>query len=1809
MSMEILYFIALGKESRVRGCLNGGVHVDAGNHRNERPLFFAAKHGNESILKMLLKTGADPNLQNDGGLTALMAASDHGHNECVKDLLRWGALWRLKELKGLTPLSRITRLRNIAFKDTTPIQTSDIKADPSKSARSVDVFHIFSLKDCIVYNTKYLAKIQLRPSYNNNRVSKKEDDDFLEKEYRMLRSLVHPHIIMSHFISISSERKFNILITEPMSYGNLYHVLYDKKKSLQTKLVKMATDGILKALVYLTTKSIIHNFINSSSVYFTRGWVAKLGNFEHALLDGENPKRAMSSASEKYHFPYMAPELHLYDDSLPSSASDVYSFGCLVWEMYGLRRPWSWLERTEIVCLAQVKHPITLPMSTCWPESIKTIIEIATKQRPFQRPTFRTLYSDVFRPLIESENGAILKSCNADDSSQIEFEKLEGSYISESGRRRHGVIDPTSRSVAMLQRANPSGIKTHCQSHCLCASHQANVPAIRVLDSATFSSEHVVNIVNVDSVEETTTFQEAAFQRKSTIKPKRNQSAARKEIFSVDPKPIAQRTSIKPPARDQLFTPESHISSKSKEMMALEPDLNSKRKSINTNRQDEPIKSSTRKSIRPVVHDETFELDARQTRKSIMPALNEEIFEPEARQTPQRRSIRPLAHEETFEQDAARQTPTRKSIRPPTHDETFEPEARQTPQRRSIRPLAHEETFEQDTARLTPTRKSIRPPTHDETFEPEARQTPQRRSIRPLAHEETFEPDTDRQTPTRNSIRPPVHDESFEPEARQTSHRRSIRPPTHVETFEPDTDRLTPNRRSIRPHTHEETFEPDTARQTPTRNSIRPPVHDESFEPEARQTSHRRSIRPPTHVETFEPDTDRLTPNRKSIRPSIHAESFEPEARQTPQRRSIRPPTHEETFELDTARQTPTRNSIRPPVHDESFEPEARQTSHRRSIRPPTHEETFELDTDRLTPNRKSIRPSIHAESFEPEVRQTSHRRSIRPPTHDETFEPEGRQTPQRRLIRPPAHEEAFEPDAARQTPNRKPTRPPTHDETFEPEVRQTPQRRSIRPPAHEETLVSNAKQEPHRKSIRPPTHEETFEQEAVQTPHRKSARPPAQEETFEPERIIMDKRRSIRPSAHEETLDEPKHRQRQASIKPQVHEETFAPNPYHKQHRNSIKPPTHDGNINPEPRIVEQRATTVAEYDPPRQPQESIYSQHEFESNKKQHDHNEKHFSPKADNRHQMNHHHYPEEPIDSRQQYNENYPMNNTRVYTENSKQVKSSETSRQDYREPNDNYTDKNYDINTTHTQRNTHPDKHQRSEVIQENLYRQAQNNTKHVTNEAHRMNNLSTRGYSEKSNQKQSVKHSGQTPEVIYNEITEENVQSGQKHQPKAAYKLPPRQLDIVQYIENLHKSDLSTKANKESLYQTREDIYQKREDIYQKRESPYQKRDSVNQDKQITGFSKNIHKDSNTEEKTNVKNNINQKQLILNTKPSDGQEQVTGTGGKSKDNKNNSTKPKQNNKNNKDSKKSKFPFKAFSRRRKSESSESDEVYDEPYEIVDGRRPITIYNNFTIQNQPDIVEKVQTTGFLNTPTPKEIRKISSPVSKENQELFSSTTKETNVPTSLLSKETPIPTTLVSKETHVPTTLVSRETDDHHIPTTKEIHCTFSDLGINHYEEVNTDPSNFLRIKKQNNKTVQYPSPLAEWSPASSIDVFREDFVSKGSFVKDFLGKMKNDAPSSFEKIENKLGSFFEKEDSVYELVSNPVVMSDKMEKDAQVQEIFQMAGNHERKNWAKLETTNRGRRNTKRMYCGDHLIEFGNDNSVSVRGGRSLMRKR
>ncbi len=83
-----------GGEAALLAWLDGGGRVDATFTREGVSgltlLMGAAGHGQERVVKLLLRRGAEINLQSNGGGTALMLATGWDHPAVVRRLLRAG---------------------------------------------------------------------------------------------------------------------------------------------------------------------------------------------------------------------------------------------------------------------------------------------------------------------------------------------------------------------------------------------------------------------------------------------------------------------------------------------------------------------------------------------------------------------------------------------------------------------------------------------------------------------------------------------------------------------------------------------------------------------------------------------------------------------------------------------------------------------------------------------------------------------------------------------------------------------------------------------------------------------------------------------------------------------------------------------------------------------------------------------------------------------------------------------------------------------------------------------------------------------------------------------------------------------------------------------------------------------------------------------------------------------------------------------------------------------------------------------------------------------------------------------------------------------------------------------------------------------------------------------------------------------------------------------------------------------------------------------------------------------------------------
>lgn len=93
-------------------------------------------------------------------------------------------------------------------------------------------------------------------------------------------------------------------------------------------------------------------------------------------------------------FEYSAPEVLDFGESHSvGPASDVYSFGCVVWELMAGRRPWD--GRVSHAVMWEVGNGGRLEVEEAWPAAVKEMVQGCFCTDPLQRPTAEQLFACV----------------------------------------------------------------------------------------------------------------------------------------------------------------------------------------------------------------------------------------------------------------------------------------------------------------------------------------------------------------------------------------------------------------------------------------------------------------------------------------------------------------------------------------------------------------------------------------------------------------------------------------------------------------------------------------------------------------------------------------------------------------------------------------------------------------------------------------------------------------------------------------------------------------------------------------------------------------------------------------------------------------------------------------------------------------------------------------------------------------------------------------------------------------------------------------------------------------------------------------------------------------------------------------------------------------------------------------------------------------------------------------------------------------------------------------------------------------------
>ncbi|KAF9450904.1 kinase-like protein, partial [Macrolepiota fuliginosa MF-IS2] len=215
---------------------------------------------------------------------------------------------------------------------------------------------------------------------------KQESIDVLRecmKETVVCAHLSHPNILPFYGIYLFDDLSQRICLISPwMKNGNLWDYLKDNPSTLRTPLIM----DIIKGLRYLHQLNIVHGDLKAQNILLSDDGRALITDFGLSHITVSSVGRKSSATSPGGTTRWTAPELLKGDDchNQLTKACDIWSFGCLCYEVLTRKMPFYQYSREPQVIVALLKGsevPIRPPpeapcdevddcmwnlMSDCW---------------------------------------------------------------------------------------------------------------------------------------------------------------------------------------------------------------------------------------------------------------------------------------------------------------------------------------------------------------------------------------------------------------------------------------------------------------------------------------------------------------------------------------------------------------------------------------------------------------------------------------------------------------------------------------------------------------------------------------------------------------------------------------------------------------------------------------------------------------------------------------------------------------------------------------------------------------------------------------------------------------------------------------------------------------------------------------------------------------------------------------------------------------------------------------------------------------------------------------------------------------------------------------------------------------------------------------------------------------------------------------------------------------------------------------------------------------------------------------------------
>ncbi|CAK6957963.1 serine/threonine-protein kinase Nek3 [Scomber scombrus] len=207
--------------------------------------------------------------------------------------------------------------------------------------------------------------------------------DSTRREAILLSKLKHPNIVA--FWEAFEADDLLCIVMEYCGGGDLL------QRIQQQKTVQFCVDDILKwfsqmcaGAKHIHDKRVLHRDLKSKNIFLTDNGTIKLGDFGSACILNSSKAYAHAYVGTPY---YVAPEI--WDNKPYNNKSDVWSLGCVLYELCTLRHPFqapSW--KSLILKVCRGTYP---PLPNHLPYELQYLVKQMFKTNPKDRPSLHTI--------------------------------------------------------------------------------------------------------------------------------------------------------------------------------------------------------------------------------------------------------------------------------------------------------------------------------------------------------------------------------------------------------------------------------------------------------------------------------------------------------------------------------------------------------------------------------------------------------------------------------------------------------------------------------------------------------------------------------------------------------------------------------------------------------------------------------------------------------------------------------------------------------------------------------------------------------------------------------------------------------------------------------------------------------------------------------------------------------------------------------------------------------------------------------------------------------------------------------------------------------------------------------------------------------------------------------------------------------------------------------------------------------------------------------------------------------------------------